>query len=176
VNEANQTEVCPQCAETIKRAALVCPHCRMWQKKWSLRNPNVVLALGSVVWMGFLVGVTYFLEQMMGAGRDFAGHRDELRVVASSYSFSDAKDGPRLVLVGTVTNSGGWSWKEIQIEARFFDAAGHLIDTKVGHDLGTLLPAAEGAFRVEVKPARPAAEYASHSATVRAARDARRMF
>src|SRR5208283_239165 len=84
--ENEPTKVCPLCAETIKAAAKVCPHCRHWQKKWSLQNPQIAVTLYSLVMIVVLIGVGAFVDKMFGPKEQFAVYRDEIRVINSQFN------------------------------------------------------------------------------------------
>ena len=173
--EIEQTKICPLCAETIKAAAKVCPHCRHWQRRWSLQNPQVFATIWVAIVIGALLCLVAFVDKIFGPKRDFAEYRDQIAVVSSQLSHRTSGSNSMVTVVGMVTNRSEFPWKDVGLEAQFFDREGKLIDVVIhAGDYGgfAILPRAEEAFRIEGKSARPQSEYASHKVTVRWAKDA----
>ena len=174
MNLKDEIKVCPLCAESIKIAAKVCPHCRHWQKKWSMENPLVRGTLVTLPLVLVWVGGVFFVARLFDRGRDFAEYRDQIVAIASTMSFNPTEKVPTISTVGTLKNNSTYSWKEVQIEVQYFDKDGKLIDTKSGRDFDdALLPNGERAFRLRTPADKPAANYASHKVFVRYAKDAR---
>jgi hypothetical protein len=181
MTQAEPTKVCPHCAETIKAAAVVCPHCRYWQKKWSLYNPKVLGALGLILMTAYIVGVGIFTDTVFGPKEQFAVYRNEITVVSSqpshriSTSGCDSNVNVYVTVVGTLTNHSNVSWKDVGVEAQFFDKAGKLFDAiTVNADeyrSVTILPHGEAAFKIEGKAARPGSDYDAYKVIVRWAKD-----
>jgi hypothetical protein len=175
MTEHEQTKVCPLCAETIKAAAKVCPHCRHWQTKWSLKNPQV----GSMLWASLVLVIWCCLgilvDKMFGSKEQFATYRNEIDVVSSQYSQRISGSNVWNTVVGTLTNYSDVGWKDVGVEAQFFDKAGKLIDA-VTVNVGdyrevTILPHGEAAFKIERLASHPAADYETNKLTVRWAKD-----
>src|SRR5260221_585354 len=113
-----ESKVCPLCAETIKAAAKVCPHCRHWQKKFSLRNPLVAVTL----FLTLYIAVVFFVvNRVFGPRENFAKYRDEIRVVSSQFSHRVSGSNVYVTVVGIITNCSGIGWKNFGVEAEFFD-------------------------------------------------------
>src|SRR5437867_3959478 len=95
-----------------------------------------------------LAGLLFYFEKTFGEGRDFAEYRDEIKVVSSSMQVSQTDKGRYVSVVGLLTNRSEFTWKEVQLEARYFDKDGKLIDTGLERNLfENVLPYAEAAFR-----------------------------
>jgi len=173
--ENEPTKVCPLCAETIKAAAKVCPHCRHWQKKWSLQNPQIAVTLYSLVMIVVLIGVGAFVDKMFGPKEQFAVYRDEIRVINSQFNQRISGSNVWNTVVGTITNSSSIGWKDIGIEAQFFDRTGKLIDAitvNVSDYRGVvILPHGETSFKIEGRASHPAADYETNKLNVRWAKD-----
>jgi len=177
MSDAAETKVCPHCAETIKLAAKVCPRCRFCQKAWSLYNPKIITAAVLILITGYSVIMGFVLDSITGQGRDFAEYRDQIRVVTSSMSFNPTTTNAYVTTVGLLTNSSEFSWKEIQLEAQYFDASGKLIDTGLNRYFETeMLPHGEAAFRIRTAADKSDSSYASHKVFVRYAKDGRNRF
>ena len=174
--EDNQTKVCPLCAETIKTAAKVCPHCRRWQKKWSLQNPQIGLTLYALICFAVFGCLATFVDKLFGPKEEFAIYRNDITVVSSQFSHrvSGSESNIYFTVVGTLTNQSNIAWKDAMVEVQFLDKTGQLIDViKANADYGgvVILPHGEVAFKVEGKAARPVSDYVAHKAVVRWAKD-----
>jgi len=177
--ETEQTKVCPLCAESIKVAAKVCPHCRSWQKKWSLQNPQTTQSIGAVCGVVFIaggvIGLGIFFDGLIGPKRDFAPYQNQISVVSSEASFRMPSSSNLTVsVVGIITNQSEFGWKHVGLEAQLFDKDRKLIDViSSDSDYGgiTVLPHSEAGFKIEGKATKKESEYASHKVFVRTAKD-----
>jgi hypothetical protein len=178
--EPLQTKVCPLCAETIKVAAKVCPHCRHWQKRWSLANPYFVATVYSVVGLLVFGCFAALMGKMFGPKEDFATYRNEISVVSSQFSQRTSESNLYNTIVGTLTNHSDVGWKDVGVEAQFFDKSGKMIDaiTVNANDFRgvAILPHGEAAFKIEGKAARASTDYWTNKLNVRWAKDANALF
>jgi len=118
--EADQTKVCPFCAETIKAAARVCPFCRskqdrytIWRQQLLIAGPATVLLIMAVVF------IALFAPDNKGpGGRSFSGHQNDLVVLSTSLDRAGTK--PDFWMTGTVTNRSEYPWRVHELEVRFF--------------------------------------------------------
>jgi hypothetical protein len=174
MSDLEQTKVCPLCAEKINPAAKVCPHCRHWQKNWSLQNPQVMAGIWVVLCLIVLVCLGAFVEKIFGDKRDFAEYKDQIEVVNSHFSQRKWGSNFMVTVVGTVTNRSDCSWQHVGLEAQFFDSEGKLIDVVVQTgDYGgfAILRNSDQAFKIEGRAAKPETNYAGHKVRVRWAKD-----
>jgi hypothetical protein len=180
--EIEQTKVCPLCAETIKVMAKVCPHCRYWQpRKWSLNNPVFMQSLASLfvalAIFGAIIGLCYFLENLLGSKRDFAPYRNQIGVVSSEVSFKMSGSNLTVFVVGVLTNKTEFSWKNIGLEAQLFDKNGKLIDVIQASDNTyngvIILPHSEAGFKIQSKATKEESDYATHEVIVGTGKDFR---
>ena len=76
-------------------------------------------------------------------------------------------------VVGTLTNTSDVGWKDVGVEAQFFDKAGKLIDAipTVDYRGLTVLPHGVAAFKIETKAATTESNYATLKVSVRSAKD-----
>jgi hypothetical protein len=177
--ENEQTKVCPLCAETIKSAAKVCPHCRHWQTKWSFQNPQVMQSIAAVFWaaaiFGAIFGLGYFLENLIGPKRDFTQYQSQIAVVSSEVSFRMSGSNLTVSVVGVVTNQSDFAWKNVGLEARLFGKDGKLIDVIQASDSSysgvVVLPHAEAGFKIQSRATKNESEYATHKVFVGTAED-----
>ena len=181
MTENEQTRICPFCAETIKEAAKVCPHCRFWQpsSKWSVRNPQFLQSVSSVICaaaiFGAIIGLVYFLQHLIGPKRDFAPYQSQITVVSSEASFRMSGSNLIVSVVGVVTNQSDFAWKNVGLEARLFDKDGKLIDVIQASDSSysgvVALPHVEAGFKIQSKATQNESEYATHKVFVGTAKD-----
>jgi hypothetical protein len=176
--ENEQTKICPLCAETIRAAAKVCPHCRYWQKKWSLQNPQTTQSIGAFLMLllitAAVVGLGIFLSHVIGPKRDFAPYRNQVKVVNSEVNFGMVYSNLTVFVVGVITNQSDYGWKQVGLEARFFDRNGKLIDVipaNSEYSPVTVLPHTEAGFKIQRSAAQEESAYASHQIFVRTAKD-----
>jgi hypothetical protein len=165
-----ETKLCPLCAETIQASAKVCPHCRRWQRRWSFHNPEVWGGCVLVFYIVIMTGLVMFIERILSPAHDFAQRKGEISVVRSERSHRITSGTNQYVtVVGVITNHGNLSWKDINLEARFYNSAGELIDVIQGRgDYGgiPILAHSEAAFKIETRAAQPTNAYASHQVIV----------
>jgi hypothetical protein len=178
--EAEQTKICPLCAETIKAAAKVCPHCRHWQPhRWSFNHPAFLQNLAALFCVaaifGAVLGLGYFLEHLVGPKRDFSPYRNQISVVTSEVSFRGAESNLTVMVVGSITNQTDFAWKNIGMEAQLFDKGGTLIDVIQAADSSysgvVILPHSTAGFKIQSKAARDESEYATHKVIVATGKD-----
>jgi hypothetical protein len=168
-----ETKVCPHCAETIKAPAKVCPHCRYAQKRWSLYNPQLLAASYIAVCCVAMICAAIFLDKIFGPKRQYGDYRDDIIVASSQLSRRVSESNMVNTVVGTLTNRGQLAWKDVSVEAQFFNKAGKQIDAITAKDYPSLiiLPHGEVSFKIESLAARPEADYESYKAVVRWAKD-----
>jgi hypothetical protein len=169
------SSLCPFCREPVKPDARKCPHCHQWQGRSAafFYHPAVLIAFVLLPMMAFfaLPG-----RNILPQGENFAASRDQLVIVQSGmhHSAGDEKCGPSISVIGTIRNESNIGWKDVYLEAQYFDGSGTLIDTIGQEQYGLVVPPHEEvAFRIRGTAARGEKEYASHKVFVRSARDAR---
>lgn len=177
--DTEQTKVCPLCAETIRAAAKVCPHCRHWQRKWSLQNPRVGLTFFVVVCVVVLIYLNAVYDEVFGQKRDFAPYQSQITVVNSETSFRIVNSNLTVSVIGVVTNQTSFGWKDIGMEAQLFDGSGKMIDVieAEGEYRGfAVLPHSEASFKIEGRAIKQEQEYQSTKVFVRTGRDITALF
>jgi predicted nucleic acid-binding Zn ribbon protein len=170
MTENEQIKVCPLCAETIKAAAKICPHCRTWQKKWSFQNPQTMQSIGAIISLiviiVVLMGLGYFFQHLIGPKRDFAAYQSQIVVVNSEASFRMSDSNLMVDVVGIVTNQTDFAWKNVGLEARLFDKEGKLIDVIQADNSSysgiVILPHAEAGFKIHSRATKNESDYAAH--------------
>ena len=164
--ENESTKVCPFCAETIKVAAKVCPFCQNSQSCWInlVRDTSLTIYAGALVILCFVTTV-YLLER----GRSFSDYHEQVVVLDSHMVEQISNDSTNVIVFGTLTNQGVYTWKQCGFEVRFFDKGGTLTAVTHGGDDFTLLPHSEHAFRLTLYDRKLNPLYASVKAYVRGA-------
>lgn len=169
------TKTCKICAEEIRAAARICPHCR--QNQWLLfsRSPLIAIPLSALLFFAVSIAIFSPNQATFTPGARFQDHDGEIVVRESSFEFGDCgtcKGALQVTTVGLLDNTGERDWKEPHFEVRYFDAQGELIDTVSSKDYAMVVPAGgETAFRVKAAAAVPEESYASHEVIVKHATD-----
>lgn len=163
---------CPYCAEQIKITAKICPWCRQWLRLFSLRNPAVFAAVFYLCLLFFVVVFLIFFKRLLNPGMDFSPYRNGISVVESRMNLEDAGKDSSVHVVAVITNQTDIAWKHVQLDVRFFDKTGTLIDARVYSDGATILPHGESALRINTKPCHALSDYKSYQLFIRSARDA----
>ena len=178
--DPTSSRTCPYCAESIKREAKVCPRCRQWQTLRSIRNPAIS------VWVyGFPHLVIYALMAMLiltavnrftNPKPDYTDYVNSLRVTESRMNWAESGNGPRIYITGILTNQSGIAWRDIELECRFLDTNGLLVDAAHPNVRLTIQPHDDSAFRAVVTPSHATNDYASFRLLVSTARNTKGFF
>ena len=117
-----------------------------------------------------------FFEKLIGPKEDFAAYRDEIGVVESQVGLRLSGTNVYVTVVGTLTNRSSVTWKNVGVEAQFFDSSGKAFDA-ITVDADSyrgvvVLPHGVAAFKIEGRAAQPDANYTNCRTAVRWAKDA----
>ncbi len=178
--ESTSSRTCPFCAESIKREAKVCPRCRQWLTLRSIRNPAISvwvyglphLAIYALVGMLILTA----LDRFQNPKPNYAAFVNSLRVLDSRMTWSETSSGLRIYVTGILTNQSEFAWRDMELECRFFDANGQLVDAAHPHADLTIQPHDDTAFRAVVTPSHATNDYASFRISVSTARNTKSLF
>ena len=88
-------------------------------------------------------------------------------------NFATGGEQDSVRVVGVLTNETAVGWKNIQLDVRFFDKTGTLIDARTYPDGARIYAHSESSFQINLRPSRAFADYDSYKIYVRAARDMR---
>jgi len=173
MTSSSDTKVCPMCAETIKAAAKVCPFCRSKQARFALWQQELpIAATGLALAIMTIVVLTWMAPDEDGVGgRSFSGHRNDL-VLLNTTLDRVASNGD-FWLTGVITNRGQYPWRVHELEVRFVDQHGNLLDARHPgvKELFVVQPRQEHGFRVERGAVIFTNENVSHQVRVQTATD-----
>ncbi len=171
----SETKVCKLCAETIKSAAVVCPHCRQVQTTWKLCSPNVTGAFTVAFFAICGIGVLLFIKQIVGR-QDFTPYKPQITILESMVSQRVTSNATFVVITGILTNGSDYAWKNISLEGRLYGREGRFLDAIPASSdyYGGVVAMAHGvsSFKIESRTSHSLADYANHKVEVQWARDA----
>lgn len=148
------TKACIACCEQIQLGAKRCPHCNQLQSRViNFLNTGGGLLLGLAV-------LAFFVYLLHRERQEFKDYASKLSAGPFTVHVEGTGETSYVSCLAIVKNDSPFGWRNLQVEARFFDARGHLID--VTHQLlnGSFLPAnGEAGLRVLDRAARAAPEY-----------------
>ena len=171
--DEHPTKRCRMCFQEIDRRARACPHCGQWQWRFHL---HVVLPI-LIVTAGFVAYGEWLERRLRPRERTeqavaYGGH---IEVTQSEMLKGTSADGDTVFVVGKLHNDSDVEWEQINMEGRFFDPEGRLIDVEVEkHYLEHILPRGEMAFKIRVVADRPVDQYTGYKVFVSHAQDVRR--
>lgn len=173
--EDSAKKSCNMCFELIDSRARKCPYCHHWQNKLYgfFFHPAIAVLPFALV---FLIGPV-MMKIMFDPGKSFEKYKELVKITNTNLTFGQTDCGPNLVVLGTFKNNSDVTWKDLQLEVRFFDKEGKLIDTGQKNEYSFVLQAkSEAPFKVSLKKEFPTEKYVSHSIKVLTAKDAKAMF
>jgi len=160
-----EKRICPFCVESIEAKAKVCPRCHQWLTLKSFRHPLVMMLAHVVpmtaVWIVFAALMFSSIDRLQNPKPYYSEFPNSLKVLESQMNWAQTKDGLRIYITGVLTNASPVGWKDTELDCRFFDSHGAMIDASVGRNYGTVLSCDDEAFRVAITPIAPTNDYAS---------------
>ncbi len=91
-------------------------------------------------------------------------------------NWAETSSGPRIYITGILTNQSEFAWRDIELECRFLDTNGRLVDAAHPHVALTIQPHDDTAFRTVVTPSHATNDYASFRLSVSTARNTKGFF
>jgi len=178
--DPTRTRTCPYCAEVIPYAARVCPRCRQWLTLRCLRNPAIsvwVYGLPHLVLYALLtVLLLRAVDRFENPRPDYTAFINSVRVVESRMDWGQTTNGPRIYITGILTNQSAVAWREIELECRWLDRQGRLVDAFHHHVALTIQPHDDAAFHTTESPTRATNDYATFRLSVSMARNTKGYF
>ena len=147
------------CAETIKTSAKVCPFCRARQNRFALLKgelPGALASLGIFLFAVWMISWIFADDPFQASFRDFVWHRSDLEVVRTLMEPVGKTED--VWMTGYVTNRGSRPWRVHELEVRFLDEQGRMLDVESAsldnNEVFVVQPHHEHAFRTRLnKPA-----------------------
>lgn len=176
MTDNEQTKICPLCAETIRAAAKVCPHCRRPQKRRFFISDHETHAIGALL---FFIAAAFLALWFFTTGRRYSPEKHIITVLSAEFgvettSYQTNEIETNVIVSGVLTNASEYSWKLTGFEVRFLDAAGKTVDVGKGGseylDL-IVLPHSDHAFHVSLFPMKTVPTHAGSMVTVTEASD-----
>ena len=143
--ETEPTKICPLCAETIKAAAKVCPHCRKVQGRGFFMSLNDWTGIGALI---FLIAAVYVVIRLVGDGRDFGSSRGKVAVLSTQSDIEVSSSITNEFVFGVMTNASDYAWARVRFEVRFLDESGRLVYLENASDDFTVLAHSDHSFRL----------------------------
>lgn len=173
-------KTCPFCAEIIPAKAKVCPRCRQWLTLKSFRHPLVTMLVFVIpliaIWVGGSVAALSRLDRMMNPRPYYSEFPGSLKILESRMNWVQTREGLRIYVTGVLTNDSPVSWRSAELDCRFFNPEGVMVDASPGYSGVTISPHNDAGFRVSITPISPTNDYASFKISVSNARNMKGWF
>jgi hypothetical protein len=168
-------KTCKMCCQEIDAKAKKCPFCHHWQSRavgWCYHPLVTILPIGVM-----FVTAGAMIQSTFNSGEPFESHRDELVIKESAMKFgtqSNCCNGATVDVLGTLKNTSRFSWKDINVEARFYGEHGKLMDGGQKLQYSLEVPAgSEAVFKVSLRRDFPQEAYKTHTIKILSAKDNR---
>lgn len=173
------SKICKMCYKEIDNRAKKCPYCRHLQNKISMIVWHPAFAVFFVLIPMLLVYIFMGLmfKGIFDQGEDFTPYRNQIAISESELKFGKTARGPTVVVMGKMTNNSILSWKDVQLEVRFYDKDKMLIDTDQKNKYSFVVPANDiSTFKVSIPREFPEEQYANFKVRILSAKDSRTMW
>ena len=180
--ENESTTICKMCYMEINPKAKKCPYCQHFQYKWSMVvfHPLFPIIVMIIVMVIAIPTIKNFLQPIFNEGEPFAQYSSAVSVVETKMVFgtSDSEQKtPTVAILGKIQNDSPISWKDVRIEATFFDKDGALIDATQKEAYSFLVKSRDsGAFKLSFNREFPEVQYVSFKVRIISAKDERKKF
>ncbi len=142
-----------------------------------LHHPAVAIVLTAIPLFCVYALLSYFTAELVNPGETFENHRDTLIIKSTELKFGENDCGSTLVVLGEIENSGDVSWKDIQMEAIFYNKDGELIDTDQSKKYSfVVLKKSTSPFKFSIKREFPEEYYDKYKIKIMSARDSTASF
>jgi len=173
------SKICKMCYKEIDSRAKKCPYCQHCQNKFSMVvfHPafGVIFVLIPILLVYIFMGLMF--KGMFDQGEDFTPYRTQIAISEPELKFGKTARGPTVVVMGKMTNNSSLSWKDVQLEVRFYDKDNKLIDTDQKEKYSFVVPANDiSTFKVSILREFSEEQYANFKVRILSARDSRTMW
>jgi hypothetical protein len=110
-------------------------------------------------------------DRVLNPKPDYTEYLGSLKILESRLNIAQTSNGPRVYVTGILTNTSALPWRGIELECRFFDNKGELIDAAHPRAGLTIQSHDDAAFRVSVEPGRSTNDYGPFRVSVSGARN-----
>jgi hypothetical protein len=170
------SRICKMCYKEIDNRAKKCPYCQHLQNKISMVVFHPVFGVFFVLIPMLLVFIFTGLmfKRILDQGEDFTPYRNQIAISESELKFGHTARGPTVVVMGKMTNNSSLSWKDVNLEVRFYDNDNKLVDTDQKNKYSFVVPANDvSTFKVSIPREFPEEQYASCKVRILSGRDSR---
>ena len=148
------TKPCKECCEPIQLAAKRCPHC------YQLQSPFVTFLRNGGAVVFFLAILAFMVYQSQIEKKEFKDYTSKVIVGSSTVHVEGTDDMSYVSCLTIAKNDSPVGLRDLQVEAKFYDANGQLIDVTQQRLKSSFLPAnGEAGVRVLERAARSASAY-----------------
>jgi hypothetical protein len=176
--KTENTTVCKMCYMEISPKAKKCPYCQHFQSKWLMIAYHPLFFIISMVIIVAPMGT--MLETTFSEGESFSNYRSAVSVVDTKMVFGVSgceHKTPTIAILGRIQNDSQVSWKDVRLEATFFDKEGRLIDVTQKEQYSFLVAAKDcGTFKLSFQLEFPKEQYDSFKVRIISAKDERKLF
>jgi hypothetical protein len=165
-------KICPMCCSEIAAKAKKCPYCHHLQSRTVrlLYHPAFAALLTVIP----LIAMAIVFSMLFREGEDYEPYKDQIVIVQSEMVYGETKAGDTVAVIGAVRNGSAISWKDVQFQVEFFNAAGKRIDTEQKRDYSLTVPAKQTVpFKVSIRREFPKDQYVKYEVRIVSAKDAR---
>lgn len=176
-----ETKTCKMCYKEISSKAKKCPYCQHWQNKWSMItfHPLFGMIPVMVVFIALIALLGKDFKSTFSDGEPFSQHAALLSIKETQMVFGVNEcehKSPTVAILGKIRNESNFAWKDIKLEAQFFDKEGKMIDTTQRETLSTVPANGECTFKLSFKREFPQENYARFKIRIISAKDERKRF
>lgn len=173
------SKICKMCYKEIDSRAKKCPFCQHWQNKFSMVvwHPAFAVFLIMIPYLVVFIFAGVMFESMFDKGEDFTPYRNQITINKTELKFGETSYGPTVVVMGEIKNNSNLSWKDVQLEVRFYGNNEKLVDTDQKNKYSFVVPANDiSTFKVSIPREFPEVQYTSFKVRILSAKDSRTMW
>lgn len=176
-----ETKFCKMCYKEISSKAKKCPYCQHWQNKWSMItfHPLFTMIPGMIVFIVIFALLGKMFQTTFSEGEPFSQYTALLSIIETQMVFGVNEcehKSATVAILGKIRNESTIAWKDIKLEAIFFDKEGKMIDTTQRETTSTVPTNGESAFKISFRREFPQENYNSFKIRIISAKDERKRF
>jgi len=180
--DTEKTKVCKICSMDIPSEAKKCPYCQHYQYKWSLITFHPLFGIIPVMII-FLIFYGYLgkaFQSRFSKGEPFSQYASSVSIVETKMVFGIGGckyPSPTIAILGKIQNNTPIPWKDIKMEATFFDENGELIDATQLEKYSFVVAAMDkSTFKLSFMREFPKEQYNNFKIRIISAKDERKDF